>query len=424
MTITWEIEELSNGLRVVTTPLSTAQSVSVNLFVGTGSRAEERRTVGLAHFLEHMVFKGSERRRSAMEIAEAIEGAGGVLNAYTTKETTCFWNHLPYEKLELALDVLTDMLLHPLLDPVEIDRERTVVQQEIRRNRDQPGMWVSELLNQAVFGDQPMGWSTAGDEGAVAAMERQDFLDYLDTWYVPANLVVSVAGNISPSEVRALARRYFDDRPAKTFPSFTPVDSNLPAQQLAAEARPIAQTNLSIGFMAFPRKDPDRYPLMVFNNLLGRGMSSRLFKEIRERRGLAYSVGSSVSRFVDTGVLVISAGVSPENLREAMSVIRQELQKLVEEAAGEDEMAKVRDYSVGNLRLGLETSMALGQRAGELLLTMGEIETIESVVEKLRAVTADDILRVARRIIDGARPTVAVVGPGADSEDLAGLLDN
>jgi predicted Zn-dependent peptidase len=424
MTITWEIDELSNGLRVVTTPLSTAQSVSANLFVGTGSRAEERRTVGLAHFLEHMVFKGSERRRSAMEIAEAIEGAGGVLNAYTTKETTCFWNHLPYEKLELALDVLTDMLLHPLLDPVEIDRERTVVQQEIRRNRDQPGMWVSELLNQAVFGDQPMGWSTAGDEEAVAAMQRQDFLDYLDTWYVPGNLVVSVAGNVSPSEVLALARRFFDDRPAKTFPSFTPVDSHLPAQRVAAEARSISQTNLSIGYMAFPRKDPDRYPLMVFNNLLGRGMSSRLFKEIRERRGLAYSVGSSVSRFVDTGVMVISAGVSPENLREATAVIRQELQKLVEEPAGEDEMAKVRDYSVGNLRLGLETSMALGQRAGELLLTMGEIETIESVVEKLRAVTADDILRVARRIIDGARPTVAVVGPGADSEDLVALLDN
>jgi len=424
MTITWEVSELANGVRVVTTPLPTAQAVSANLFVGTGSRAEERRLQGLAHFLEHMVFKGSERRPSAMAIAEAIEGAGGVLNAYTTKEITCFWNHLPFEKLELAVDVLADMLLHPLLDTVEIDRERSVVQQEIRRNRDQPGIWVSELLNQAIFGDQPMGWSTAGDEGAVAAMQRQDFLDYLDVWYVPSNLVVSVAGNVSPTEVEALARRYFDDRPAKASPSFAPVNPDLPDQRLAAEARQIAQTNLSIGYLAFPRKDPDRYPLMVFNNLLGRGMSSRLFKEVRERRGLAYSVGSSVSRFMDTGVLVISAGVAPENLKEAATVIRQELQKLVEEAVSEEEMAKVRDYSVGNLRLGLETSMALGQRAGELLLTMGEIETIESVVEKLRAVTADDILRVARRIIQGAKPTLAVVGPGADGQDLASLLDN
>ena len=424
MTITWEISELANGLRVVTTPLPTAQSVSANLFVGTGSRAEERRLQGLAHFLEHMVFKGSERRRSAMAIAEAIEGAGGGLNAYTTKEITCFWNHLPFEKLELAVDVLADMLLHPLLETEEIDRERSVVQQEIRRNRDQPGIWVSELLNQAMFGDQPMGWSTAGDEEAVAAMQRQDFLDYLDAWYVPANLVLSVAGNVSHAQVLDLARRYFDERPAKAFPSFAPVDSHLPAQRFTAEARTIAQTNLSIGFIAFPRKDPDRYPLMVFNNLLGRGMSSRLFKEIRERRGLAYSVGSSVSRFVDTGVLVISAGVSPENLREAATVIRQEVQKLVEEAVSEEEMTKVRDYSIGNLRLGLETSMALGQRAGELLLTMGEIEPIESVVEKLRAVTPDDILRVARRIIQDAKPTLAVVGPDADGEDLATLFDN
>jgi predicted Zn-dependent peptidase len=424
MIITWEISELANGLRVVTTPLPTAQSVSANLFVGTGSRAEERRLQGLAHFLEHMVFKGSQQRPSAMAIAEAIEGAGGVLNAYTTKEITCFWNHLPFEKMELAVDVLADMLLHPLLDSTEIDRERSVVQQEIRRNHDQPGIWVGELLSQAIFGDQPLGWSTAGNEETVASLQRQDFLDYLDAWYVPANLVLSLAGNVSHPEVLALASRYFDDRPAKAFPSFVPVNSHLPAQRVAVEGRTIAQTNVSIGILAFPRKDPDRYPLMVFNNLLGRGMSSRLFREVRERRGLAYSVGSSVSRFSDTGVLVISAGVAPEKLREAVAVIREELQKLVEEAVGEEEMAKVRDYSVGNFRLGLETSMALGQRAGELLLTMGEIEPIESVVEKLRAVTPDDILRVARRIIQGAKPTMAVVGPGADGEDLAGLLDN
>ena len=424
MTITWEISELANGLRVVTTPLLTAQSVSANLFVGTGSRAEERRLQGLAHFLEHMVFKGSQQRPSAMAIAEAIEGAGGIFNAHTTKELTCFWNHLPFEKLELAVDVLADMLLHPLLDSAEIDRERSVVQQEIRGNRDQPGIWVSELLGQAIFGDQPMGWSTTGNEETVASLQRQDFLDYLDAWYVPANLVVSVAGNVSHADVLALARRYFDELPAKASPSFAPVNSDLSAQRVAAEARPITQTNVSIGLLAFPRKDPDRYPLMVLNNLLGRGMSCRLFKEVRERRGLAYSVGSSVSLFLDTGVLVISAGVAPEKLREAVTVIRQELQKLAEEAVGEEEMAKVHDHSVGNFRLGLETSMALGRRAGDLLLTMGEIESIESVVEKLRAVTPDDILRVARRIIQGAKPTLAVVGPGADGEDLASLLDD
>jgi predicted Zn-dependent peptidase len=422
MTISWEIAELSNGLRMVTTPLATAQSVSVGLFIGTGSRAEERGSQGLAHFLEHMIFKGSERRPTAMAIAEAIEGAGGVLNAYTSKEVTCFWNHLPYEKLELAMDVLADMVLHPLLDAQEMERERSVVQQEIRRNRDQPGVWVGELLIQTLYGDQPLGWSTAGNEETVATMQRQDFLSYMDAWYVPANTVVSVAGNVSHEEAVALARRHFEDLPAKPFPSFRPIDSDLPAQRVAVEARPISQANLAMALPAFARKDPDRYALMIFNSLLGRGMSSRLFKEVRERRGLAYSVGSAVSRYFDTGLLVISAGVAPQNLQEAARLIVGELRKLVEEPVGEEEMTKARDYTVGGFRLSLETPMALGQRAGELLLTMGEIEPIESVVEKLRAITADDILRVARRIVRAGKLVLAVVGPDVESAELAELL--
>jgi len=424
MTISWEISELPNGLRVVTTPIATAQSVSVNLFVGAGSRAEERGSQGLAHFLEHMVFKGSERRPTAMAIAEAVEGAGGVLNAYTSKEITCFWNHLPFEKLELALDVLADMILHPLLDSHELERERLVVQQEIRRNHDQPGAWVSELLIQALFGDQPLGWSTAGKEETVATIQRQDFLDYMDAWYVPANVVLSVAGNVGHAEVVALTRRYFEGRPSRPSPSFLPVDSDLPAQRVAVESRPISQANLAMALPALARKDPDRYALMIFNSLLGRGMSSRLFKEVRERRGLAYSVGSAVSRYYDTGALVINAGVAPQNLKEAAQVILGELRKLLEEPVGGDEMARVRDYTVGNFRLSLEAPMALGQRAGDLLLTMGEIEPIESVVEKLQAITADDVLRVAQRIVQAGKVVLAVVGPDVESEDLGELVSD
>ena len=422
MTISWDISELPNGLRVVTTPLATAQSVSVSLFTGTGSRAEERGSQGLAHFLEHMIFKGSERRPTAMAIAEAVEGAGGVLNAYTTKEITCFWNHLPYDKLDLAMDVLADMVLHPLLDSQEMERERSVVQQEIRRNRDQPSVWVSELLIQALFGDQPLGWSTAGNEETVAVIQRQHFLDYMDAWYVPANTVMSVAGNVGHQDVVTLARRQFEDRPARASPSFLPLDSDLPTQRVAVESRPISQANLAMALPAFARKDPDRYPLMIFNSLLGRGMSSRLFKEVREKRGLAYSVGSAVSRYFDTGLLVISAGVAPQNLKEAARVIVGELRKLVEEPVSEEEMTKVRDYSVGSFRLSLETPMALGQRSGELLLTMDEIEPIESVVEKLQAITADDVMRVARRIVQAGKLVLSVVGPDVEREELAELL--
>jgi len=423
MNIAPEISELDGGLRVVTTPLPTAQSVSVNVFVGAGSRGEVERTQGLAHFLEHMVFKGTPRRPTAIDVAEAIEGAGGVLNAYTAKELTCYWNHVPFDKLELAVDVLADMLRNSLLAPEEIDRERSVVQQEIKRTRDQPGAWVGELLGQAVYGDHPLGWSTAGTEETVAALQRDDFRDWVETWYGARNVVVSVAGQTSHEAVMQLAARHFANGHRRAAPAMPALNGGLPAQRVIADARPISQANLALGMPALSRMDPDRYALMVLNSLLGRGMSSRLFKEVRERRGLAYSVGSSVSRHSDTGMLAVSAGVSPENLSETVQVILGELKKLVQEPVGQEELTKSRDYTVGSFRLSLETPMALGQRAGENLLATGEIEPIESVVEKLRAVSANDLLRVARRVLVANKAALAVVGPNVENGPLAELLD-
>lgn len=422
MPVTWEITQMSDGLRVVTTPVPTAQSVSVSVFVGAGSRGEAERTKGLAHFLEHMVFKGTGKRPTAIDIAEAIEGAGGVLNAYTSKEMTCFWNHVPFDELETGVEVLADMLHNSRLEPEEIERERSVVQQEIRRTKDQPGAWVGELLSHAMYGDQPMGWSTAGTEETVAALQREDFADWLDVWYGPANLVVSVAGNTSHERVLELVGRYFADGWPRVAPAMPALNGGVPAQRVAGEGRPITQANIALGLPALRRKDPDRYILMVLNSLLGRGMSSRLFKEVRERRGLAYSVGSSVSRHSDTGAMVVSAGVSPENVGEAVRVILEELEKLTQDPVQEDELTKARDYTAGSFRLSLESPMALGQRAGENLLTTGEIEPIESVVEKLRAVSPEDILRVAQRLLLREKAALAVVAPSVEEESLAGLL--
>jgi predicted Zn-dependent peptidase len=422
MPITPEISELSGGLRVVTTPVTTAQSVSVNLFVGAGSRGEEQRTKGLAHFLEHMMFKGTQKRPNAIAIAEAIEGAGGVLNAYTAKEMTCYWNHVPFDEAETAVDVLADMLYNSLLDQEEINRERSVVQQEIRRTQDQPGAWVGELLGRAVYGDHQMGWSTAGTEETVEGLQQQDFKDWMGAWYGSANIVISIAGNISHKDVLSLVEGRFAGR-AGSPPSVTPVNGSIPAQRAIGESRPITQANLALALPALSRKDPDRYVLMVLNAVLGRGMSSRLFKEVRERRGLAYSVGSGVSRHADTGLLNVSAGISPENVGEAVKVILAELDKLTQEPVGEGELRKARDYTVGSFRLSLESPMALAQRAGESLLTMGEIEPIESVVEKLRAVTAEDVMRVARRVLVRKKAALAVVGPDVNEDALAELLD-
>jgi predicted Zn-dependent peptidase len=315
------------------------------------------------------------------------------------------------------------MLTHSVLDQEEIDRERSVVQQEIRRSKDNPAAWCGELLGEALFGDQPMGWSTAGTEETVEELQRDDFVSWLDSWYGMRNIVVSVAGNTTHDAVEALARKQLavDGRRPRA-PDVQPVAGQLPARRVTTDSRPITQTNLAMGMPALPRMDPDRYILQVLNGLLGRGMSSRLFKEVRERRGLAYSVSSSVSRHKDTGAFAVTAGVSPEKLDEAVTVIQQEIVKLTEEPVGEAELTKAREYTVGSFRLSLETPMALAQRAGEQLLTMGEIEPIETVVERIESVTAGEILRVAQRVLVPERITLVAVGPDLDDDHLAGLL--
>src|SRR3990170_6084306 len=375
MTITWEIETLESGLRVVTTPVPTAQSASVNVFVGVGSRAEDPRTNGLSHYLEHMMFKGTERRPTAIDIAEAVEGAGGILNAYTSQEITCYWNQVPFDKLSLAMDVLVDMMRHSMIDGGELDRERTVVQQEIRRAYDQPSAWAGRLLSQACFGDQPLGWPVAGTVETVQELQRDDFVHHIGTWYVPPNIVLSVGGNTTHEEVVAAARKLFDGLGGQSPPAVPEVRGDgIPPQNVVVEARDIAQSNLAMALRAVSRTDPDRYAAIILNAVLGRGMSSRLFKEVRERRGLAYSIGSPGTRSMGARVLRISAGVSPEQVAETTRVIKAELRKLVEERVGDGEMTKARDFTTGSFRLSLESPMALAQRAGDMLLMEGRIE--------------------------------------------------
>jgi predicted Zn-dependent peptidase len=422
MGVSWQIDTLENGLRVVTTPVPTAQSVSVNVFVGVGSRDEQPRVNGISHYMEHMLFKGTSRRPNAILIAEAIEGVGGSLNAYTGKELTCYWNHVPFDEAARALEVVSDMLLHSLLEPEEIEKERPVVQQEIKRSHDVPGAWVGELLAQVVYGDQPIGWSIAGKPAIIDEIQRPDFVEHLDRWYRPNNMVVSVAGNVAHEQVLDWSRRLFAEMTAQPVPPVPPASPEVPSQRLIAEAREITQSNLAIGMRSFGRTDPDRFALTVLANLLGRGMSSRLFREVREKRGLAYSVGASVSRYTDIGTFAISAGVSPEHLVEATRVIIEQLRILVDELVGEEELTKARDYTSGSFRLGLESSMALGQRNGDSLLTLGEIEPIDQVVRQFQAVEAEDIQRVARRIFTTDNLAMAVVGPPADSDALEAAL--
>jgi predicted Zn-dependent peptidase len=329
---------------------------------------------------------------------------------------------VPFDKLALAMDVLADMYRNSLLDAAEIERERTVVQQEIRRSFDQPGAWASELLSRATFGDQPIGWPIAGSIETVEALGRDDFVRHVETYYAPSNTVLSVAGNTTHDEVLALAEALFGDTPDRPAPPPPPAERAFDTDRVVVEMRDIAQCNMGIALHALARKDPDRYPLMVLNTILGRGMSSRLFKEVRERRGLAYSVGSGVSRYSDIGTMSVSAGVTLDHLEEATQVIRDELFRMAEEPVSEEETTKARDFSTGNFRLGLESTMALAQRAGESLLMQGEIEPVEDVVAAIGAVTPADVQRVAQRLFKPGAFAMAVVGPGGDADRLRAIL--
>ena len=417
-----EIVTLPNGLRLVMTTIPSAQSAVTSFFVRVGSRDEVPRTNGLSHYIEHMLFKGTERRQTAPEISEAIEGAGGALNASTSKEMTCFWNNVPYERVETGIEVLGDMLLRSLLTTEEIDRERTVVQQEIRRAHDSPGSYVGELLSTATYGDQPVGWPIAGSIETVEGMQRTDFVDHMATFYGTANAVLSVAGNIDKARVQELVEREFGALTLGTVAAFDTPNYARPEEHVLIEQREIEQTNLALSAPGLGRGDPDRYALDIMNTALGHGMSSRLFKEVRERRGLAYSVSSGTTRYVGIGSVSVSAGVTREHQEEALQVIAAELQRLVDEPMPAEELQRTKDYAAGSFRLSLETPMSLGQRRGTQLLMDGEIEPPDVTVERLRAVTAEDVRRVAGRVFGERRYSLAVVGPSASADRLDTIL--
>jgi predicted Zn-dependent peptidase len=371
-----------------------------------------------------MLFKGTEQRPTAQMISQAIEGAGGSLNAYTTHELTCYWNNVPFEAAATGISVVADMIQHSLLAQEEIDRERTVVQQEIRRSYDTPSAWVGELIGRATFGDQPIGWPVAGSLETVEGLQRADFADHMDRFYTSANAVFSVAGNVAHEDVVHLAEQHFGDLPATDATRSPAASWGLPTERVIVEPRETEQTQIALSMQALPRRDPDRYAFEILHTILGRGMSSRLFEEVRERRGLAYSVGSRITRYLDIGAYTVAAGVTRAQQEEALQVIVEQLHRIADERVGEDELRRAIDYAAGSFRLSFETPMSYGQRFGEQLLQDGEIEPIDETVARLRAVTADDVQRVAQRVIGQGEYSLAVVGPSATADRLDEILSS
>ena len=411
---------LDNGLRVITTPMPQTRSVSVCIFIGVGSRYETEPQAGVSHFIEHLCFRGTPKRTTSREISEAIEGVGGIINAGTDKELTVYWCKIAQPHLPLALDVLADILLNSRLDPADIERERQVISEEINMSKDSPSQLVSMLIDELLWPQHPLGRDIAGSKESVAAITREMIVDYLGRQYLPANTVVSVAGAGEHGEmVSAIEQALGEWVEPKPNPTYSPYkEQKFP--RLRIEAKETEQAHLCLALSGLSLFHPKRFTLDLLNVILGEGMSSRLFTEIRDRMGLAYSIHSYAEHFADTGSVTIYAGVEPKNLPVAIKAILEQLSKL-KEPIPKAELTKAKELSKGRLLLRMEDSRSVaGWTGGQEILTR-RVLSVDQVLDIVDVITAEEIQQLAGELLVPNQLRLAVVGPVAD-EPLEELL--
>ena len=412
---------LDNGLRVVSRTMPHTLSVAISIFVKVGSRYETDDEAGLSHFIEHMVFKCTERRPDPVDISSAIEGTGGVMNAGAEQELTVFWCKVAQPYFADSLDLLFDMLRNSLYKPEDVEKERRVIQEELAMINDYPTARVDSLIDEMLWPDHPLGRDIGGTKESVEKITREMLLAHMAEYYTPDNTVVSVAGNVSHSEVVALADELSRDWPngeRREPPPFTYVQGE---PQMRMEYRGTEQVHLSIALPGLPLNHPDRYALDLLSVILGEGMSSRLFVELREKRGLAYDVHSGVAHFKDTGAFVISAGVDPSSVYEATPVILEQVAD-VRDFLPDAEVDKAKRLVSGRMMLRMEDTRSVSAWMGSQELLLGDVVSVDSVIERVNAVSLSDIRRVASERLVTERLNMAVVGPCRGRKRLTGLL--
>ena len=412
---------LDNKLRVLTSTMAHTQSISMVICVGAGSRYESDELAGVSHFIEHLPFKGTESWPTARAVSEAIEGVGGVMNASTDREMTVFWCKVARLHYKTAFAVLMDMVLNSRLDPEEVEKEREVIQEELRMTYDQPSYRVDLLIDEAMWPDQAMGRDVGGTLETVADIQQKDIREYMHQQYNPANTVVAVAGNVTHEEVVGmLVATTRDWKPLESLDWELATD-NVEGPLVKVERRHSDQTHLCLGVPGLSLTHPDRYAFNLMNTILGDGMSSRLFLNLREEQGLAYDVHSSSSNYRDTGALVVYCGVEPSKTNDAVKTIVKEFQGM-HQAPSEQELNKAREYSKGRLLLRMEDTRAVASWLGAQELLQDSVRTPEEVVESLDAVTPADIARVAKNFLNDDKMRLAVVGPRGGVKALTGML--
>jgi predicted Zn-dependent peptidase len=401
---------LRNGLRIVSSTLPHTRSVSISIFIGAGSRYESDDEAGVSHFLEHMLFKGTRRRPTAREISEEIEGIGGVMNAGTDKELTVYWAKVGDHRFAATLDILADSLLNSLLDPEELEKERAVILEELAMTEDSPADIVNILIDEVVWPHQPLGRDTGGTPDSVKAITRNDVIRYMGQLYVPQNTVVAVAGNVSHQEVIDRVEEYLGDWQPHEFATWYPAQIPDDTPRLRLRSKRTEQAHFCLATPGFSAAHPDRYVLDVLNAVLGEGMSSRLFLEIREKRSLCYDVHSYVNHYLDTGSTVVNAGVDPSKLDEALRATIDELLKMAEVVPAR-ELTKAKEFIKGRLQLRMEDTRAVASWLGGQELLRREILTVDEVLAIVDGVSADSLQRVASELWRPDAFRLAVVGP-------------
>ncbi len=419
----YDVHTLPNGLRIILAPMPSNETATVIVMTGTGSRYEDKHENGLAHFLEHMFFKGTKKRPSAKAISEELDGVGAVYNAFTAKERTAYFAKVSKQYLDTTLDVISDIFLNSKLPEKEITKERGAIIQEIDMYEDMPMRTVDNVFEELLYGkEHPLGRTILGPKENISSFTRKDFAAYLKRNYTPLNTVVCVAGSFDEKRVLAKIEKEFGGLAHGNPPNFITFVSDQSKPRVAIKEKKTDQTHFIVGVPAYPYLHKDEYALAVLSTILGTGMSSRLFLEVREKRGLAYSVHAWIERYPDTGYLAVQAGVEHGKLEKTLKTILSEFKKIKEKKVSAAELAKAKQYIKGTMTLALETSDEIANHAATSMINLARIRPLEEMLHGVDAVSSADIERIARDLLITSRLNLAIIGPHLDKEKFVALL--
>lgn len=421
MTLNPDLIRLPNKLKILHTKLP-VRSATALILVRAGSRYEEKRINGLAHFVEHMFFKGTKKRPTALEISTLVDGIGGEFNAFTSKEYTGYYVKASAKHIDLVMDVLADMLQNSKFDQEEVNRERGVIFEELRMYLDTPVRHVGDVYEELLYGDQPLGWDTVGTLESLKNINREHFLAFKDHFYTPENMLVVIAGGVSSEFAKDVTEKYLGDLKQRNQASFSPVKFEQKKPAVRVQYKDTQQAHLCLGVRSYPKGHPSHYKLAVLNAVLGTSMSSRLFIQLRERRGLAYYVRSGVEEYADAGSLVVQAGVEPGKIEEAVKVILEELAKLTREKVGKEELKKAKENIKGKLVLELEDSREVAAMLGLQQLLEQKLRLPREIFRRVDEVMTEDIQAVARDLFKNDKLNLAVIGPYKEEEKFVKIL--